>query len=86
MINARAETISEKPSYRRLIATKRCLIPADGFYEWRNLREGEARLPMKTECQLVALLLIDVRPSPTSKLSITPLATSSPACSASAFD
>jgi putative SOS response-associated peptidase YedK len=36
MINARAETITEKPSYRRLVESKRCLIPADGFYEWRR--------------------------------------------------
>ena len=54
MINARAETITDKPSYRRFIATKHCRIPDAGFYEWRNLREGEARLLMKTECQLLA--------------------------------
>jgi putative SOS response-associated peptidase YedK len=29
------ETITGKPSYRRLAESKRCLIPADGFYEWR---------------------------------------------------
>jgi putative SOS response-associated peptidase YedK len=44
MINARAETITEKPSYRRLIESKRCLIPADGFYEWR--REGNGKVPV----------------------------------------
>jgi putative SOS response-associated peptidase YedK len=44
MINARAETITEKPSYRRLIESKRCLIPADGFYEWR--REGNGKIPV----------------------------------------
>ena len=44
MINARAETISEKPSYRRLLDSKRCLIPADGFYEWR--REGNRKVPV----------------------------------------
>jgi putative SOS response-associated peptidase YedK len=35
MINAKAETLAEKPAFRSLLARKRCLIPADGFYEWR---------------------------------------------------
>ena len=33
MINARAETLTEKPAYRGLLTEHRCLIPADGFYE-----------------------------------------------------
>jgi len=36
LINAKAETISEKPSFRQSFATKRCLVPADGFYEWKQ--------------------------------------------------
>ena len=36
MINARAETILEKPTYKRLIKSKRCLVIADGFYEWQK--------------------------------------------------
>jgi len=36
MINARAETIMEKPSYKRLIKSKRCLVISDGFYEWQK--------------------------------------------------
>jgi putative SOS response-associated peptidase YedK len=44
LINARAETITEKPSFRRLIESRRCLIPADGFYEWR--REGSRKIPV----------------------------------------
>lgn len=36
MINARAETLSEKPSFKRLLSSKRCLILADGFYEWKK--------------------------------------------------
>lgn len=38
LINARAETIAEQPAYRESFEKRRCLIPADGFYEWR---EGE---------------------------------------------
>ena len=34
MINARAETVASKPAYRRAFTKRRCLIPADGYYEW----------------------------------------------------
>ena len=34
-INARAETVDKAPSYRQAFRKRRCLIPADGFYEWR---------------------------------------------------
>ena len=36
MINARAETVFEKPAFREAISRRRCLIPSDGFYEWRQ--------------------------------------------------
>ena len=41
LINARAETLFEKPSFRTAAAERRCLIPADGFYEWRRSERGK---------------------------------------------
>jgi len=35
-LNARAETITEKPSYRESIKTRRCLVPVGGFFEWHD--------------------------------------------------
>jgi putative SOS response-associated peptidase YedK len=43
MINARCETIAEKPAYRDALKKRRCLIPADGFYEWQ--KNGKFKTP-----------------------------------------
>ncbi len=41
MINARAETLADKPAFRKLLPSRRCILPADGFYEWRKLNKNE---------------------------------------------
>ena len=41
MINARAETVAQKPAYRSAFRYRRCLLPADGFYEWRAAGGGK---------------------------------------------
>ncbi|RUS46472.1 SOS response-associated peptidase [Cohnella sp. AR92] len=45
MINARAETIEERPAYRNAYRSKRCILPADGFYEWQ--RSAGGKKPMR---------------------------------------
>jgi putative SOS response-associated peptidase YedK len=47
LINARSETVAVKPSFRSAFARRRCLIPADGYYEWRPLGGREHGRPRK---------------------------------------
>ncbi len=44
MINAKAETVSTKPAFRKSLLTKRCLVPADSFYEWS---QGSSKIPYR---------------------------------------
>ncbi len=45
MINARVETLTERPSFKNLVDRKRCLVISDGFYEWRNV--GGKKMPVR---------------------------------------
>jgi putative SOS response-associated peptidase YedK len=43
MINARAETLRSKPAFKEAVVARRCLVPADGFYEW--VKEASGKVP-----------------------------------------
>ncbi|MER8183638.1 SOS response-associated peptidase [Kitasatospora sp. NPDC094015] len=43
MINARADTVHEKPAYRQAFAARRCLVPVDGYYEWQSIPGAKGR-------------------------------------------
>lgn len=64
LINARSETVTEKPAFRKAAATRRCLIPADGYYEWEK-REG-AKVPhfLHTDGVLAMAGLYELWPDP----------------------
>ena len=47
LINARIETVAEKPSFRDLVAQYRCVIPMDGYFEWKEQLRHDAMKPIK---------------------------------------
>ena len=46
LINARGETLREKPAYRAAFKYRRCLVPTTGFFEWKNMGKGKPKKPM----------------------------------------
>jgi putative SOS response-associated peptidase YedK len=50
LINAKAETIAEKPSFKNSLKRKRCLVLSDGFYEWKNINKKE-KIPYRITLQ-----------------------------------
>lgn len=47
MINARAETVDQKPTFKKLLIGKRCLVLADGYYEWQEVEGQKNKNPMR---------------------------------------
>lgn len=82
MINARAETLAEKPAFRKLISRKRAIIPADGFYEWKRSADGSKqpmRIMLKNKTIFSMAALYDTWQSPDGrKISTCTIITTSP--------
>jgi len=45
LINARAESVTEKPSFRNLVPSRRCVVPMTGYYEWLTTKEAKRKIP-----------------------------------------
>lgn len=81
MINARAETLMDKPSFKKLVGSKRAIIPADGFYEWKQLgdRKQPMRITMKSGELFSMAALFDTWSAPDgSRISTCTIITTSP--------
>lgn len=81
MINARSETLEEKPAYKTPFLRKRCLIPADGFYEWQRTEGTKKphRIGMKDGSIFSMAGLYDIWTAPDgSKLSTCTVITTQP--------
>jgi putative SOS response-associated peptidase YedK len=77
LINARAESLAEKPIFQNLLRTRRCLVPATGFYDWQHA--GTKRVPWyirKKDCSLFAFAgLYDTRPDDNTRATFTIITT-----------
>jgi len=51
MINARVETLLEKKAFKSAVSSRRCIVPADGFYEWKKTPQGKQAYYIKTKDQ-----------------------------------
>ena len=58
LANARAETAGEKPAFRGAFKSRRCLLPADGFYEWQAVKGEKRRQPWRIEANDGAILAL----------------------------
>ncbi len=64
MINARSESVREKPAFRKAYATRRCLVPADGYYEWKPEGTGKQAYYLSTPAPLAMAGLYEHWKSP----------------------
>lgn len=79
MINARADTVAKKPAFRKPFRTKRCIVPADGFYEWRQTDKQPFRIVRKDGGLLSLAGLYDIWVSPSGeKLATVTIITTEP--------
>lgn len=59
MINARAETLSEKPAFRQSFSRRRCIIPADGYYDWKKDTKAPYRITLSDQAIFSLAALYD---------------------------
>lgn len=64
LINARSETITEKPAFKAAAARRRCIVPADGYYEWQKVEGGKQPYFLHGDGQLAFAGLYELWPDP----------------------